>query len=67
MGLRTWIAGLRKRDDQAALDRAAARSLESDAERRASDYETVTADERTAGMRGDTPGGVLGMAERDNE
>lgn len=69
MGLRTWLQGLRKHRDEAALERAEAEQLETPEERRISegDIEGIQADEQAALGWGETPEGANRLAERDDE
>jgi hypothetical protein len=69
MGLRSWLRGVREREDEAALKRAEDMQLESLEERRISegDMEGMTADERAGEMWGQTPAGANRLAERDDE
>ena len=69
MGLRGWLRGLRKREDDAALKRAEDMQFESPEERRISegDMEAMTADERAAETWGETPRGAARLAGRDDE
>jgi hypothetical protein len=67
VGLRSWLRRLRKRDDDAALDRAEEMQLESPEERRISegDMEGMQADEQAALSWGETPEGADRLAGDD--
>ena len=69
MGLRSWLRGLRKREDDAALKRAEEMKLESPEERRISegDMEGMQADEQAGLSWGETPEGADRLAEHDDE
>ena len=69
MGLRSWLRKLRKREDDAALERAEEMQLESPEERRISegDMEGMQADEQAALSWGETPEGADRLAGRDDE
>ena len=69
MGLRSWLRSLRKRKDDAALERAGDMQIESPEERRISegDMEGMQADEQAALTWGETPEGADRLAERDEE
>jgi hypothetical protein len=69
MGLRSWLRGLRRREDEAALNRAEEMQLESPQERRISegDMEGMQADEQAGLTWGETPEGADRLAERDDE
>ena len=69
MGLRSWLRSLRKREDDAALERAENMQLESPEERRISegDLEGMQADEQAGLSWGETPEGADRLAERDDE
>jgi hypothetical protein len=69
MGLRSWLRGLRKREDEAALERAEELKLESPEERRISegDFEGLQADEQAGLAFGATPEQSERLAERDDE
>jgi hypothetical protein len=69
MGLRSWLRGLRRREDEAALNRAEEMQLESPQERRISegDMEAMQADEQAGLTWGETPEGADHLAERDDE
>jgi hypothetical protein len=55
MGIRSWWARLRRREDQAALERTEAKAFETAEERRVSsgDIEGMAADERSARLPGE--------------
>jgi hypothetical protein len=69
MGLRSWLRGLRKREDEAAIKRAQGMKLESAEEQRITrgDIEGWQADEQAGLGWGETPGGANRLAERDDE
>ena len=69
MGLRSWLRGLRKREDEAPLNRAEEMQLESPQERRISegDMEGMQADEQAGLTWGEAPEGAARLAERDDE
>jgi len=69
VGLRSWLRSLRKREDDAALERAEKMQLESPEERRISegDLEGMQADEQAGLSWGETPEGADRLAERDDE
>jgi hypothetical protein len=69
VGIRSWLQGLRKREDAAALKRAEEEQLESPEERRISegDVEGMQADEQAGLAWGETPEGADRLAERDDE
>jgi len=69
VGLRSWLRGLRKRKDEAALKRAEEMQLESPEERRITegDMEGMQADEQAGLTWGETPEGADRLAERDDE
>ena len=69
MGLRSWLKSLRKREDEAALNRAEEMQLETPEERRisAGDMEGMQADEQAGLAWGETPEGADRLAERDDE
>ena len=69
MGIRSWLHGLRKREDDAALKRAGEEQLESPEERRISDgdFEGLQADEQAGLILGETPEGADRLAEGDDE
>ena len=69
MGLRSWLKGLRRREDEAALERAEEMQLETPEERRISqgDMESMQADEQAGLAWGETPAGADRLAERDDE
>lgn len=55
MGIRSWWASFRKHEDEAALERVEAMSLETPAERHVTEgeIEGMAADERTARLAGE--------------
>jgi hypothetical protein len=69
VGIRSWLQGLRKREDDAALKRAEDEQFESPGERRISegDFEGMQADEQAGLAWGETPRGADRLAERDDE
>jgi hypothetical protein len=69
MGLRSWLRGLRRREDDAALERAEDMQLETPGERRITegDMEGMQADEQAGLAWGETPEGADRLAERDDE
>lgn len=69
MGLRSWIRGLRKGDDERALARAEEMQHETPEEQLLAkgDYEALAAKNRTAAAWGETPHGAQRVTDFDDE